>query len=194
MPEVGNASTILSFLLLLFLNIRFLHGSQASILFLSPILLFLNTDRYLFKQLSSRNKYFPMIVSTSIFFTMSSLNSLVLSSTTTTAITTSTVTTTAIESSVMPLFSFQWIKNVVLLLLALPSHYYFNRYLWNFASRQRTSTSSTMEWMITIPLTILPAIFADLLAIQILAVEGFLGSLYCWIVSRQIQQAGKQYI
>jgi hypothetical protein len=65
-------------------------------------------------------------------------------------------------------------KNIILLLLTLPSQYLFIRYTWDSCH----SNFSTLFWIVATSLNALPLLFTDLVGVQCLAVVGAVG----WVV------------
>lgn len=193
--EVGNIATITTFILSLILNIEYLSGSDSSIFFLSPILLLLNKDRHLFKNLSDNNRYYPVYISVVCFLFLSSLYNLfgrdlllqfgLISS-----------LGSNIDSSTSFFFSHvderhsYWFfqKNILILLSLIPSHYYLSSFLYNFQKQQQTS-----YLIYFIPLSAF-ALFSDLLNLQILGLISLFGAVVQRYISHNITKHGLKAI
>jgi len=79
-------------------------------------------------------------------------------------------------------------KNFVLLLLVLPSIYFFNSFLFRLAKR------SYVVWLAFIPLNVLAIVFADFSTIQTLGVVGIFGAIVEFIITRQLRKRALQAI
>ena len=162
------------------LNIQYLDGSQTCIFFLAPILLLLNPDQYLLKGLSEKNRYFPIIAVTSVFLVFVSFYHLILKSLLI------QLGFKLATSSSISLSNVSILINLALLCMTVPSHYYFNIFMWNFAKQ------NPMLWTIIGPLNVLPAIFASIGSIQILGVIGLLaGAIHYFVTSRISKSANR---
>lgn len=161
-------------------NLVYLNGTFISIFFLSPLLLLLNQDGYFFKNLKENNRYFPMIATISILLSFS----------------------TSYHIFIVPLFSkfgiilssslslslFQFIKNVLLFFVTLPSHYFFNLFLWTFQKQNQ------LLWIFITPINILPTIFANVNEINILGILGILFGIIQYWIEKKKEKYGKQII
>ena len=61
LPVCGNAATVLSFLLALLLNLRYLEGTLYGVFALAPLLLLLSPGKTLFRNLTEDNRYAPVV-------------------------------------------------------------------------------------------------------------------------------------
>jgi len=180
MTNVGNISTMFGFVLCTFLNIEYLGGSQTCIFFLAPLMLLLNKDSYLLKGLGEHNRYFPIIAVTSLFLMLMAIHSLLLGKffvffgfhfT---------------RSIPLELNNLELMKNLGLLGLTLPSHYFYNIFMWNFKMQ-----SHAYILLLLAPINVAAIVFADLSSTQMLAVLGIVGSIAQYYVGNQIQRKGK---
>lgn len=180
MTYAGNASAILAFLLSVFLNVQYLNGSITCIFFLAPILLFLNQDSFLLKNLTPRNRYFPIILSTSVFLTFYAIYKILVQS-------------ILAKYGLVPspdhyLSSFTLWVNWFYLLCTTPSHFYFNQFMWTF-SRQ-----SDLMWYLILPLNLFGIFLAEFSSVQMLGVLGVIGGVVHFVYKSEIQKRGKEMI
>eukprot|EP00026_Physarum_polycephalum_P001598 Phypoly_transcript_01600.p1 GENE.Phypoly_transcript_01600~~Phypoly_transcript_01600.p1 ORF type:complete len:1030 (+),score=82.52 Phypoly_transcript_01600:85-3174(+) len=157
---IGNFATFCAFIYSTVLQISYLGGSEIAVLVLAPVLLLLNRDvtsRWL-RHLNESNRYFPILFTISGVLIGYSFKRVFL-------------------PSVLPLYtSLGWwrTKNLLLLLLTLPSQYLFNSFLWDSSKAPR----SPLLWLVFSLFCSLPLLLADLQGIQCLAVLGAAG----WVV------------
>jgi len=124
-PCVGNIATLLGFVLSVSVNILFLGGSQTCIFFLAPLLVLLSQDHLYFTRLTYHNKHFPIIAATSLFLMFASLEHLIFLSNAFVG-----DTFLALFNPVAPTTSISFlhlIKNLILLVGTLPSHFFFQQ-------------------------------------------------------------------
>ncbi|CAO2200591.1 unnamed protein product [Urochloa humidicola] len=179
MPAIGNVSTVLCFIICLVLNITLTGGSNRAIFFLAPILLLLNQDSDIFAGFGDRQRYFPVTISISGYLLLTALY--------------------RIWEETWPgnggwglhiggpgwLFA---VKNVALLVLTLPNHILFNRFMWDYVRQ------TDAKLLLTLPLNLPSIIMTDILAIRVLGLLGAMYSLAQYLISRRIRIAGMKYI
>lgn len=179
MPAVGNFSTMLCFIICLVLNFYLTGGSNRAIFFLSPILLLLNQDSDILAGFGDRQRYFPVTVAISGYMVLTALY------------------------RVWEEFRHEnagwgvgiggpgWffaVKNLALLILTLPNHILFNRFMWDYVKQ----TDATL--LLTMPLNLPSIIITDILTVRILGLLGVAYSLAQYLISRRIRLAGMKYI
>ncbi|KAG9447285.1 hypothetical protein H6P81_013413 [Aristolochia fimbriata] len=179
MPAVGNVSTILCFIICLILSINLTGGSNRAIFLLAPILLLLNQDTDFVAGFGDRQRYFPVSVVISGYLILTALY--------------------RIWEEVWhgdagwgfeiggPGWFFA-VKNAALLVLTLPNHILFNRFLWDYVKQ----TDATL--LLTMPLNLPSIIITDIVTIRVLGLLGVIYSLAQYLISRQIRIAGMKYI
>jgi hypothetical protein len=167
MPYVGNIASILSFFIFSFVEIYLLSGSSWSIFFICPILLFLNQDDLLFSDLTDSNRYFPLAFSVICYFVFDAVwNVLTMAN--------------------LSLFSF--VKNLLLLSSAIPSQYYFLRFLWDFTDKR-----GTLAWMVLTPLAVL-TLLSEIQSILILGLLAGIGTAVQYFWGQQLQKLSRKII
>jgi len=186
---MGNLSAIFGFTLSVILNVQYLGGSQTCIFFLAPLLLLMNfSDNFmLFNSLNESNRYFPIIAATSVFLIGSAIYDLALRN---------FLMSLGWISPSAPLqfmvYTTKWtfvaFKNLLFLIMTLPSHYYFNQFLWSFPKQ------TGFLWLLISPINIVPAFFANLSSIQMLGVLGLLAGAIQFLYRTQIQRFGREVI
>ncbi|CAM0873777.1 unnamed protein product [Alopecurus aequalis] len=179
MPAIGNFSTVLCFIMCLVLNITLTGGSNRAIFFLAPILLLLNQDSDIVAGFGDRQRYFPVTASVSGYLLL-------------------TATYRIWEETwpgsggwALDIGSPGWlytVKNVALLVLTLPNHILFNRFMWDYVRQ------SDSKLLLTLPLNLPSIIMTDILAVRVLGLLGAIYSLAQYLISRQIRIAGMKYI
>ncbi|XP_073013150.1 uncharacterized protein [Typha latifolia] len=179
MPAVGNVSTVLSFTICLILNMTLTGGSNRAIFFLAPILLLLNQDSDIFAGFGDRQRYFPVTVAISGYLILTALY--------------------RIWEEVWhgnagwgieiggPGWFFA-VKNAALLVLTLPNHILFNRFMWDYVKQ----TDSVL--LLTMPLNLPSIIITDIITVRVLGLLGVIYSLAQYFISRRIRIAGMKYI
>ena len=179
MPAVGNFSTILCFVICLILNFSLTGGSNRAIFFLAPILLLLNQDSDIFAGFGDRQRYFPVTVVISGYMVLTALY--------------------RIWEEVWhgnagwgveiggPGWFFA-VKNAALLILTLPNHILFNRFMWDYVKQ----TDGTL--LLTMPLNLPSIIITDIISVRVLGLLGIIYSLAQYLISRRIRLAGMKYI
>ncbi|KAL2652734.1 hypothetical protein R1flu_020862 [Riccia fluitans] len=181
MPAIGNLATILAFALSLILNLHLTGGSDRSIILLAPILLLLNQDANLLTGFGDRQRYFPSTLVVSGYLIISGgyrlweevwhgyQNA-----------------GWGLETGGPGLFFAA--KNALLLLLTVPNHALFNRFMWDYVKQ------SDFVLMLITPLNIPAAIITDIGSVRVLAVLGLIFALVQYLVSRHIRIAGMKFI
>ncbi|KAJ1257000.1 hypothetical protein BS78_K237300 [Paspalum vaginatum] len=179
MPAIGNFSTVLCFVICLILNMTLTGGSNRAIFFLAPILLLLNQDSDIFAGFGDRQRYFPVTISISGYLLLTALY--------------------RIWEETWPgnggwgldiggpgwLFA---VKNVALLVLTLPNHILFNRFMWDYVRQ------TDAKLLLTLPLNLPSILMTDILTIRVLGLLGAMYSLAQYLISRRIRIAGMKYI
>lgn len=179
MPAVGNVSTMLCFIICLILSMHLTGGSSRAIFFLAPILLLLNQDSDILAGFGDSQRYFPVTVAVSGYLIL--------------------IASYRIWQQVwhgdvgwgMDNAGPEWffgIKNAALLILTLPNHILFNRYMWD--NVMQTGTVMLM----TMPLNLPSIIIMDVVAVRVLGVMGVVYSLAQYFMLRRVRIAGMKYI
>ncbi|KQJ88366.1 uncharacterized protein LOC100830867 [Brachypodium distachyon] len=179
MPAIGNFSTVLCFIICLVLNITLTSGSNRAIFFLAPILLLLNQDSDIVAGFGDRQRYFPVTVSISGYLLLTALYRIW------------EETWPGSGGWALDIGGPGWlyaVKNVALLLLTLPNHILFNRFMWDYV-RQTDS-----KLLLTLPLNLPSIIMSDILTVRVLGLLGAIYSLAQYMISRRIRIAGMKYI
>lgn len=179
MPAVGNFSTILCFVICLIINFNITGGSNRAIFFLSPILLLLNQDSDILAGFGDRQRYFPVTAAISSYMVLTALY--------------------RIWEEVWNGNSgwgieiggpgwFFAVKNIALLILTLPNHILFNRFMWDYVKQ----TDATL--LLTMPLNLPSIVITDIISIRVLGLLGVIYSLAQYLISRRTRLAGMKYI
>lgn len=179
MPAVGNVATILCFAICLILNVHLTGGSNRAIFFLAPILLLLNQDSDFVGGIGDKQRYFPVVVAISGYLVLTALYS--------------------IWEDIwhgnsgwgIEIGGPDWffaVKNLALLILTLPSHILFNRFVWSYTKKMDSSS------FITLPLNLPSILLTDVIKIKILGLLGIIYSLVQYLISRQQYMSGMKYI
>lgn len=181
MPAIGNLATILAFVLCLILNVHLTGGSDRSIILLAPILLLLNQDANLLTGFGDRQRYFPSTVVISGYSLISASYRLW------------EEVWHGYQNTVWGLETggpglFYAAKNALLLMLTVPNHVMFNRFMWDYVKE------SNFLLMLITPLNIPAAIITDIGSIRVLAVLGLIFALVQYSISRHIRIAGMKFI
>eukprot|EP01018_Ginkgo_biloba_P017737 Gb_19950 [translate_table: standard] len=179
MPAVGNVATVLCFVMCLILNVHLTGGSNRAIFILAPILLLLNQDSNFFTGFGDRQRYFPLTAVISLYL---------------------------VASGVYRLWDEVWhgyagwgletggpgwffaVKNTALLILTLPNHVLFNRFMWDYARQ------SDLMLLMIMPLNLPSVIMTDIMTIKVLALLGIIYALVQYLVSRHIRIKGMKFI
>ncbi|KAK1281786.1 hypothetical protein QJS10_CPB22g00457 [Acorus calamus] len=179
MPAVGNVATALCFGICLILNISLTGGSNRAIFFLAPILLLLNQDSNITSGFGDRQRYFPVTLAISGYLVLFAL---------------------------YRIFEEVWygdvgwglqiggpgwlfaVKNLALLLLALPNHILFNQFMWDFVKQ------TDVMLLLTLPLNLPSIVMTDIITVRVLGLLGTIYSLAQYLISRQNKIAGMKYI
>ncbi|XP_037439154.1 uncharacterized protein LOC119307164 [Triticum dicoccoides] len=181
MPAIGNLSTVLCFIICLVLNVTLTGGSNRAIFFLAPILLLLNQDSDIVAGFGDRQRYFPVTISISGYLLLASLYK----------IWEEAWPGTGSGGWALDIGGSVWlyaVKNVALLVLTLPNHILFNRFMWDYV-RQTDS-----KLLLTLPLNLPSIIMTDVLSVRVLGLLGAIYSLAQYLISRRIRIAGMKYI
>eukprot|EP00898_Chlorokybus_atmophyticus_P000526 jgi/Chlat1/1474/Chrsp12S02013 len=182
MPSVGNAATIVSFILSLALLLQHAAGSDLAILALAPVLLLLQQDAFLFKNLTDQRRYFPVALGVTCYLTIASAHRLMLN-----ILQEASVAAYVAETGV-PNYLLYALKNIIMLLLPLPVHSVALKYLWDLARVPDL-------WLLLLtPICVPPVIMADLSSIRSLAIIGIVAAGAQYFVSQRIRSAGMKYI
>lgn len=179
MPAVGNVATVMCFAICMILNVNLTGGSNRAIFFLAPILLLLNQDADFVAGFGDKQRYFPVTVVISGYLYLTALYS--------------------IWEDVwlgnsgwgLEIGGADWffsVKNLALLVLTVPGHILFNRFVWTY-SKQADSTP-----LLSIPLNLPSIILTDVIQVRILALLGVIYSLAQTLISRQQYISGLKYI
>jgi hypothetical protein len=179
MPAVGNVATTMCFAICIILNVNLTGGSNRAIFFLAPILLLLNQDSDFVAGFGDKQRYFPVTAVISSYLVVTTFYS--------------------IWEDIWhgnPGWGFEiggpdWffaVKNVALLILTLPSHIIFNRFVWSY-TKQTDSTP-----LLTLPLNLPSVLITDVIKIRILGLLGIIYSLAQYLISRQQYISGLKFI
>lgn len=179
MPAVGNVATVLCFIICLVLNMHLTGGSNQAIFFLAPILLLLNQDSDIFAGFGDRQRYFPLTIVISGYL---------------------------VSTALYRIWEEVWhgnagwgieiggpgwffaVKNAALLVLTLPNHILFNRFMWDYVKQ----TDAML--LLTMPLNLPSIIITDIVTVRVLGLLGIMYSLAQYLISRRIRIAGMKYI
>ncbi|KAJ6837490.1 uncharacterized protein M6B38_120005 [Iris pallida] len=179
MPAVGNVSTVLCFIICLILNFELTGGSNRAIFFLAPILLLLNQDSDILAGFGDRQRYFPVTVVISSYMVLTALYR---------------IWEEVWHGDVgwgLEIGGPGWlfaVKNAALLILTLPNHILFNRFMWDYVKQ----TDAML--LLTMPLNIPSILITDIITIRVLGLLGVIYSLAQYLISRRIRMAGMKYI
>ncbi|ONM26672.1 no exine formation 1 [Zea mays] len=179
MPAIGNVSTVLCFGICLVLNLTLTGGSNRAIFFLAPILLLLNQDSDIFAGFGDRQRYFPVTVSISGYLLLTALYRIW------------EETWPGNGGWALDIGGPGWlfaVKNFALLVLTLPNHILFNRFMWDYVRQ------TDAKLLLTLPLNLPSIIMTDILTIRVLGLLGAMYSLAQYMISRRIRIAGMRYI
>ncbi|KAK8939496.1 hypothetical protein KSP40_PGU008653 [Platanthera guangdongensis] len=179
MPAIGNLSTILCFIICLIISMSLSGGSNLAIFYLSPILLLLNQDSDILASFGDRQRYFPVTLSISVFLLLNAIYKMweeVWHG------------NTGWGLEIGGLGWFFAVKNAALLILTLPNHILFNRFMWDYAKQ----TDSML--LLTMPLNLPSIIITDIFTIRVLGFLGVIYSLVQYLISRSTRMAGMKYI
>ncbi|KAL4191966.1 hypothetical protein AMTRI_Chr06g191580 [Amborella trichopoda] len=179
MPFIGNVSTLLCFTICLVLSIHLTGGSNRAIFLITPILLLLNQDSDFLIGFGDRQRYFPVVLAISGYLVLLALY--------------------RIWEEVwhgnagwgLDIGGPGWffaVKNAALLILTLPNHILFNRFMWDYAKQ------ADSVLLLTLPLNLPSIIITDIITVKVLGLLGVIYSLVQYLVSRHIRIAGMKYI
>ncbi|CAD5182620.1 uncharacterized protein LOC103979353 [Musa acuminata AAA Group] len=179
MPAVGNVSTVMCFIICLILNIHLTGGSNRAIFFLAPILLLLNQDSDIFAGFGDRQRYFPVTLAISGYLVLTALYR---------------IWEEAWRGNMgwgLEIGGPGWffaVKNAALLMLTLPNHILFNRFMWDYVKQ----TDSVL--LLTLPLNLPSIVITDIVTVRVIGLLGVIYSLSQFLISRRIRIAGMKYI
>lgn len=179
MPSVGNVATMLCFLISLILNVHLTGGSDRAIFILVPILLLLNQDSNFFTGFGDRQRYFPLTAVLSLYLVASAMYKLWYE------------VWQGYSSWGLDVGGPGWffaVKNAALLILTLPNHILFNRFMWDYARQ------TDLILLMIVPLNLPSVIMADILTIRVLALLGIIYAIAQYLVSRHIRIKGMKFI
>uniref|UniRef100_A0A0E0J2J8 No exine formation 1 n=1 Tax=Oryza nivara TaxID=4536 RepID=A0A0E0J2J8_ORYNI len=179
MPAIGNFSTVLCFIICLILNVTLTGGSNRAIFFLAPILLLLNQDSDIIAGFGDRQRYFPVTISISVYLVLTALYRLW------------EETWPGSGGWALDIGGPGWffaVKNVALLMMTLPNHILFNRFMWDYVRQ------TDAKLLLTLPLNLPSIIMTDILTVRVLGLLGAIYSLSQYVISRRIRLAGMKYI
>ncbi|CAI7840833.1 unnamed protein product, partial [Closterium sp. NIES-53] len=184
MPLVGNAATLVSFLLALsLLTTLAQHDSdQRAIFLIAPILLLLNPHLSFPSAFSHRRRYFPLTLACSAYLILSVL-----------------VTVTAEAATAVYYWGWSWVTlgynvtqlawTVGMVLLCVPMHMLFNLFMWD--NIRRSEYLLLLLAPMCVPAVVLPG------EMPVVRVVGVLGLIYAFLqllISRHIRVAGLRLI
>lgn len=170
LAEIGNIATLLGYGVSCYFCLFSLGHPEFSLFLLSPILLLLSTDKYLFRWLREENRYAPVVACCTIgLFSMA-----------------------IYKMCYMALIRFKWkamlIREFFCLICVIPTSYLFPRYLFDLQKQP------IIWWIIIAPLNLV-GLFASFTATYWLAVEGILLSIAYFIIMLLLnRQSGKNFI
>uniref|UniRef100_A0A7S0HD59 Uncharacterized protein n=1 Tax=Hanusia phi TaxID=3032 RepID=A0A7S0HD59_9CRYP len=184
LASLGNISALLAFVLCMWLNLGYMNGNPASVFVLAPLLLLLSQDNGLFRSLSDKQRYFPVVAVSLAFLVSSAMFELLLRGFLekhhlihrSKSIRMELTSTIAVA------------KNLAMLALTIPGHVMFAGFLWNFRH------SRDFYWVILLPLNALPVILADLQAVRLLGVLGVVAGILQLFLSYRIRKFGLQFV
>jgi len=184
LPAIGNVATVVAFGCAVTINISYLGGSESSIFVLAPILLLLSQDNGLFRKLTDEHRYFPLVLVSVGFLILSAVFPLLLRDPLqrhhliprSTGPRPETASTLAL------------MKNLGLLLVTVPAHFLFCRFIWNF------NHARDLYWVLLLPINLLPILLADLASIRLLAALAIAeGGLQLFLRDR-IRRHGQRFV
>ncbi|GBG84594.1 hypothetical protein CBR_g38877 [Chara braunii] len=182
MPGVGNVATLLSFALCLLLNFELTRGVDRAIFVLAPILLLLNQDVNLVRGFGDRQRYFPLTAAVSIYLAISALCRIIQECFDLRG-------AAGVASPNVSDVGWWWIvKNGLLLVISLPNHTIFNKFMWDY------SRLSNVILLCITPLNILSIVFSDITTIRVLGVIGMVYATVQFFISRHVRIMGLKYI
>ncbi|GJP32031.1 hypothetical protein CLOM_g16576 [Closterium sp. NIES-68] len=184
LPLVGNLSTLFSFLLALgLLAVLGQHESdQQAIFLIAPILLLLNPDLNFLASFSDRQRYFPLTLACSAYLIVSVLG-----------------TVLAEVATSIYYWGWSWVSlgynvtqmawSVAMVLLCVPMHVVFNRFMWDNVLR------AGYLLLLVAPLCV-PAVVApgETPAVRVVGVLGLVYAFLQLLISRHVRIAGLRFI
>ncbi|XP_042395729.1 uncharacterized protein LOC121986034 [Zingiber officinale] len=179
MPAVGNVATIMCFILCLILNIHLTGGASRAIFFLAPILLLLNQDSDIFAGFGDRQRYFPVTVVISGYLVLTAFYRIW------------EETWRGSMGWGLEIGGISWlfaVKNSALLMLTLPNHILFNRFMWDYVKQ------TDQVLLFTLPLNLPSIVITDIQTVRVLGLLGVICSLSQFLISRRTRIAGMKYI
>eukprot|EP00897_Mesotaenium_endlicherianum_P006418 jgi/Mesen1/5804/ME000293S04962 len=181
LPAIGNAATLLCFALALLLNATVTGGSDRSIFFIVPVLLLLNQDASTLAGFTDRQRYFPLTVAISGYLACAALYRLYEEIHLGLQVSGWQVPTGGASTMFVA-------KNLALLLLTLPNHAFFNRFMWDYAKQ------SDYVLLLITPLNLPATVLADIMAVRALSFLGIAYAIGQYLVSRHVRLAGNKFI
>lgn len=183
MPGIGNAAVLFCFVLALVLIPEMADARpDRAIFFVVPILLLLNHDAAVMASFGDRQRYFPLTVSLSLYLTVYALYSI-------------------FHDTIVGFYYAGWSahtenlqqilflgKNFVVLMLCMPMHVLFNRFMWDYVKQ------SDYLLLLLGPLNVPGLVVTDVDAVRILGGLGLAYSVVQYALSRQIRLAGQRFI
>lgn len=166
----GNLLTLMAVGVCLALNHYVTGGAPEAIFMMAPLLLLLNQDTMFFSWLNERHRYFPPVLAVSVYL----------------------VSTSAIELLALGVVYRVWayaLKNLVLLGCCVPMHGYFLFYMWH-----QKAASSSLPLLALLPLSTVPLVFADMQAVQYLALTSLVMGLLHYFSNKHIRYVGMRMI
>eukprot|EP00271_Cylindrocystis_brebissonii_P003782 TRINITY_DN15034_c0_g1_i1.p1 TRINITY_DN15034_c0_g1~~TRINITY_DN15034_c0_g1_i1.p1 ORF type:complete len:1089 (-),score=216.57 TRINITY_DN15034_c0_g1_i1:498-3764(-) len=181
MPVIGNISTLACFGLALYLNTTLSQSSDRAIFALAPILLLLNQDMHLSLGFTDVQRYFPLTLAISNYLIASVLWQV--------------LSELWFNARMMgwELVRDHWhllyiVKNGGLLLLTVPNHVLFNKFMWDFVRQ------SDYLLLLVSPLTLPAILLPDLETVRVAGVVALVFAVAQYALSRHVRIAGMKYI
>jgi hypothetical protein len=170
--SVGNAATLISFLVSVALSRRVSPGSDHAVFALAPILLLLHEDTALFPSLSGSQRYAPPLAAIVASLCYSSVTHILRGP-------------VAVAAALQTAAKWPWmIKNFATLLAAAPNAACLVNYLWSY------SRVGGLTLMLLAPLNVLCAAAADVGAVRLLAGVSLAAAAGQYLTQRSVRIAG----
>ncbi|CAK0743676.1 hypothetical protein CVIRNUC_001488 [Coccomyxa viridis] len=181
-PTVGNLSTLLCFVLALALNAQLNEAADEAILVLAPMLLLMNQDPLVFRSLTVRRRYAPLVLGLTACLTFSAVTGAFQKAGT------AAERSPFVVEQRQPSGMWLLIKNLALLALALPNHILFLRYVWS----RKGALAAILVGLS--PLSTLAALLTDLQSIRLLSGLAIAMAAVQLIHMRSVRQEGLRII